>query len=282
MSQDDFAFMGLIKGEYRCSNRKPGTRVVDGCRISLALALPKIRSRCRCSILGYKLHSFNSWSFDKCMCCFLVCWFCCWLGIWKQIGSLFLECYKVLQGVTGDPKSSGITQWYFENTGSIEASIEGCNHPTASQYFTTVSPGVTYGRWQIMADLPLGSFLFRGVRGPPPRILQNPATWSRSDQFQDVSLGSSHFGRLRSTDVNLMNLNKILILILYYYYYIIIIINKYHPPWNPGDPTMPSFQLLDTVGPTLDFNVISGEIAARQQRLTVRPAAWLWGSKMDS
>ena len=36
---------------------------------------------------------------------------------------------------------------------------------------------------------------------------------------------------------------------------------------------MPSFQLLDTVGPTLDFNVISGEIAARQQRLTVRTAA---------
>ena len=53
----------------------------------------------------------------------------------------------------------------------------------------------------------------RSQRTPPPRILQNPATWSRSDQFQDVSLGSSHFGRLRSTDVNPMNLNKILILI---------------------------------------------------------------------
>lgn len=218
MSQDDFAFMGLIKGEYRCSNRKPGTRVVDGCRISLALALPKIRSRCRCSILGYKLYSFNSWSFDKCMCCFLVCWFCCWFGIWKQIGSLFLECYKLLQGVTGDPKSSGITQWYFfYNTGSIAASIEGCNHPTASQYFTIVSPKVTSGRWQIMADLPLGSFhilsISRSQRTPPPLPPEScnlVKVWPVSRCWK---LGSSHFGRLRSTDVNLMNLNKILILI---------------------------------------------------------------------
>ena len=199
MSQDDFAFMGLIKGEYRCSNRKPGTRLVDGCRISLALALPKIRSRCRCSILGYKLYSFNSWSFDKCMCCFLVCWFCCWFGIWKQIGSLFLECYKLLQGVTGDPKSSGITQWYFENTGSIAASIEGCNHPTASQYFTIVS-GVTYGRWQIMADLPLGSFrilsISKSQRTPPvsSRILQLAQGLTSFKMF--------HILPFRSTEVN--------------------------------------------------------------------------------